>query len=318
LAFGASPQVRPAFAGGASEFTGGSSYGVARGEPAPRPRHRRQRRRGFGTRLLTFVRRPGFGGLLAIGLVTMTGLAGATFGGQYDSFVAEYGAARDVAARLVGFRIDAVTINGQRELRPDEILAAGKISPRNSLLFLDVESVRAGLMKVPLVKDASVRKLYPDQLVITLTEREPFAVWQRDGNVQIVASDGTAIDTLRDDRFIMLPFVVGEGANAHVSDYLRLLDVAGDLRSKIRAGLWIGDRRWNLKLVSGLEIKLPEIGAEAALRDFAKVARDNRILDKDLIAIDLRVPGRLVARLSEEAAATRAEALARKKGKGGA
>ena len=54
------------------------------------------------------------------------------------------------------------------------------------------------------------------------------------------------------------------------------------------------------------------------LRDFARLARDNRVLDKDLIAIDLRIPGRLVARVSEEAAATRAEALSKKKGRGGA
>jgi cell division protein FtsQ len=42
-----------------------------------------------------------------------------------------------------------------------------------------------------------------------------------------------------------------------------------------------------------------------------------RLLDKDLISIDLRIPDRLVVRLSSDAAATRAEALVKKPRKGG-
>ena len=38
----------------------------------------------------------------------------------------------------------------------------------------------------PLVKQASVRKLYPNHLVIDLVERAPYALWQKDGTVSVV------------------------------------------------------------------------------------------------------------------------------------
>jgi cell division protein FtsQ len=90
----------------------------------------------------------------------------------------------------------------------------------------------------------------------------------------------------------------------------------GDLRARIRAGILVGERRWTLKMTNGLDVKLPENDPEGALAQFARIARDARMLDKDLVSIDLRVPGRIYARLTEEAAATRAEALARNRKKG--
>ena len=61
---------------------------------------------------------------------------------------------------------------------------------------------------------------------------------------------------------------------------------------------------------------LPENDPEATLAQFARMARETRILDKDLVSIDLRVPGRIYARLTEEAAAARAEAMPRSKRRG--
>ena len=50
-----------------------------------------------------------------------------------------------------------------------------------------------------------MRKLYPHSLVISVTEREPFALWQRTAQVSLVAADGTPIDALRDERYVVLP-----------------------------------------------------------------------------------------------------------------
>ena len=88
------------------------------------------------------------------------------------------------------------------------------------LPFLDVNEVRERLERVPLVSSASVRKLYPNELVIGLTERAPHALWQLNGELFIIAADGTVIDLMQDERFIGLPLVVGERANLRNNDYL--------------------------------------------------------------------------------------------------
>ena len=124
--------------------------------------------------------------------------------------------------------------------------------------------------------------------------------------------------TARDQRFADLPFVVGDGAQARVGEFLKILEASSDLRGRIRAGVLVSQRRWNLKLNSGIDVKLPEIDPAGAAATLARLQREGRILEKDLIAIDMRQPGRVVARLSEDAAAARAEALSRKpRGKGG-
>ena len=314
------PFARPAFAGLQDDARSNprgaelSSYSAF----APRRMAAVRRRPGFvrSTFLGDLMRARATGFVLGAIFLGSVALYGAVRGGQYDAFVAAHGAPADMAAKVLGFDLDVVTIVGSRGLQETEVLSAAGITDRNSLLFLDIADVRDRLSKIPLIKDVSVRKLYPDRLLIEIVEREPFAIWQKDGKLLVVATDGTPIQELTDQRFADLPFVVGKGANDRVAEFLRIIDGAGDLRSRIRAGILVGERRWTLKMTNGLDVKLPENDPEATLAQFARLARDSRILDKDLVSIDLRVPGRMYARLTEEAAAARAEALARNRKKG--
>ncbi len=278
----------------------------------------RKSRPGLRHRILARLAGPGTGVIFASALLLATGVYGAVKGGHYEAFKAEHGAAADILAKAFGFGIKAVTIAGQSELPESAILAAADIGPRNSLLFLDVERVRERLQALPLVKDVSVTKLYPDRLLIEVEERQPSALWQKDGHVAIVAADGMPLDVMRDQRFIHLPLVVGAGANAKLGEYLALLAAAGDLRERIRAGIFVAQRRWTLKTTDGIDILLPERNPEAALAALVQLQRESRILDKDLLSLDLRQAGRAVARLTEDGAAARAETIARKtKPKGG-
>ncbi len=282
-----------------------------------RPRARRPRR-AWMHRILARLAGPGVGVFFASTLFLVTGAYGVVKGGHYDAFVAAEGAPADIVAKAFGFGIDAVTIAGQTELAEAEILAVSEIGPRNSLLFLDVAKVRERLRNLPLVKEASVTKLYPNRLLIEVEERQPFALWQKGGVVNVVAADGMPIDAFRDQRFIHLPLVVGAGANKRLDEYLALLEAAGDLRERIRAGMLVSQRHWTLKMTNGVDVLLPEIDPAAALAGLVQLQRTSRILDKDVISLDLRQPGRVVARLTEDAAAARAESLSHKtKSKGG-
>lgn len=98
---------------------------------------------------------------------------------------------------------------------------------------------------------------------------------------------------------------------------MRLLEAAGDLKSRVRAGILVSGRRWSLDMTNGVEVKLPEREPEVALALLQRLQREARILDKDVISIDLRASGRVAVRLSEEAVAARAAATTRNSRKGG-
>ena len=308
--------------------------GRAVGRPVPRP----ARSPGLWARLSAFavspaaglgLRRRSFvavplahrlprltGTVLALSFFAATGIYGLVLGGQYAALRQTYGDPRDVAARILGFGLDRITISGLSQLGEREVLRIAGIGPLTSLPFLGAADVRSRLEATPLVKSASVRKLYPNELAITLVEREPYALWQRNGELFVVSADGTVIDRMNDPRFASLPLVVGDRANLRAASYVALLEAAGAMRTKIRAGMLVSGRRWSLKMENGLDVRLPEEGAPAAVARLARLDRDQRILDKDVLAIDLRMPDRVVVRLSEEAAAARSEIMKKKPQRG--
>jgi cell division protein FtsQ len=254
--------------------------------------------------------------LIALLLFAGVGVYGAWIGGEYSAFVAAEGSVPDYVARVAGFGIRTVTISGAHALTQDEVIAASGIGAKDSLPFLDVQKVRARLKTLAMVKDASITKLFPGRVVIDIDERKPYALWQQDGVVKIVAADGTPIDTYDDRRFADLPLVVGENANAHIDEYRALLDAAGGLRARIKAGILIAQRRWTLQLDNQVQVALPEIGAPAAVAQLAELQREDHVVDKDILSIDLRIPGRMFVRLTENAAAARAALAPKPKSKG--
>jgi len=278
----------------------------------------RQPRQGLRHKILAQLAGPCTGACFSLALVATAGAYGAVKGGHYAAFVAAEGEPADILAKALGFSIKAVTLAGERELKEQDILGVARIGPRNSLLFLDVAKIRERLKQLPLVKEAAVTKLYPDRILIEIEERQPFALWQCDGQVRIVAADGVPIGTMRDQRFVHLPLVVGVGANEKLNQYLALLETAADLRERIVAGMLVAGRRWTLKTATGVDVFLPEIDPEAALARLVDLQRTSRVLDKDVLSLDFRQPGRVVARLAQEAAAERAAVLPSKsKAKGG-
>lgn len=254
----------------------------------------------------------GLGSAAAIAILAGFWSVGFYTGGHYDTFRAENGTFQDIAARLVGLKVGSVAVTGNHELTVDEIFATAAMPATSSLPFLDIAAVQERLKKLPLIAEASVRKLYPNRLAIDIVERTPFALWQIDGQVSIVSADGTAIDTMRDDRFIHLPHVVGVGANRRVKEFVGILLEVPELANQVRAGTLVGERRWNLKLKNGVDVKLPEDEPAKALTRLAEADKEMRLLSKDIIGVDLRIPDRIVVRLSEESAQARMDVLEKK------
>ena len=251
---------------------------------------------------------------LTVAVLLGAGLLGAERGGQLDAVTAQYGGVGDWIACTLRLGVRMVTVSGATHMSERKILAIAGVDDKKSLPFFDVAQARARLEADPLIKQASVRKLYPNQIVIEIVERTPYAVWQKDGDVRAIAADGAPIDEVNDGRYADLPFVVGEGANGRVREFVALLDAMDELKPRVEAGVLVDQRRWNLRLKSGIDIKLPESDPEAAIAELLILQRQSRILEKDVLALDFRVPGRVFARLSEEAAGAWADGHAAKKG----
>ena len=227
--------------------------------------------------------------------------------------------ARDAAANSLGFRIAAISLSGEKEVSREEILTTAGVTGGASLLFLDADAARTRLMANPWIADAAVLKLYPDRLQITITERQAFALWQKEGRVSVIAADGTVLEPFVEPRYLGLPLVVGRGAERRAKNFLAIIDRYPDLRSVVRASVLVAQRRWNLRLTNGIDVQLPETNVEPALDRLIALDRDKKLLSRDITMVDLRLPDRVTVRLSDAAAQARDEALKdnKKKKKGG-
>jgi cell division protein FtsQ len=230
---------------------------------------------------------------------------GVVKGGHLDEVTEALSDARNAVANSVGFRITAVAISGRKQLTHDEVLAIGGVNGRSSLLFLDAAVVRDKLKSNPWIADATVLKLYPGELRIDITERTAFARWQQNGRMAVIADDGAVLEPYVARRFSALPLVVGNGAQTRARDFLALLSKYPQVASGMRAAVLVGERRWNLRLTSGLDIRLPENDVGNALATLSKLDAEDKLLSRDIVAVDMRLPDRLTVRLSEDAAKAR-------------
>lgn len=215
---------------------------------------------------------------------------------------------RDATANNFGFRITSISLAGQQQVTRDEIFAAVGVTARSSLLFLNADVARTKLMSNPWIADATVLKLYPGRLHIAITERNAFALWQKDRKIWVISDDGTVLESYQTSQFSALPLVVGVGAERKARDFLTLLDKYPVVWPQLYASVLVADRRWNLKLKNGMEILLPESGVERALDTLVELNRDKKLLSRDIVAIDLRLPDRVTVKLSEEAFQMREDA----------
>jgi cell division protein FtsQ len=245
---------------------------------------------------------------------------GVVKGGHLEALTAALSDTRNAIANSAGFRITTVAINGRKQLTQDEVLAIGGVNGRSSLLFLDADAVRDKLKANPWIGEATVLKLYPGQLQIDIVERSAFALWQQDGRLAVIADDGAVLEPPMLEsyvarRFLSLPLVVGKGAETRAKDFLALLDRYPQVRSVTKAAIFVGERRWNLRLKDGLDVRLPENDVGNALASLSTLDKEDKLFSRDIVAIDMRLPNRLTVQLSDDAAKAREDLFKDKKPK---
>ena len=241
-----------------------------------RERARRGLDREQPNRLIARLERhlPNRAGVVATVLLLLASAGfGIVKGGHLEQFTQAVSDGRNAMANSAGFRITTVAINGRKQLTQDEVLAIGGVNGRSSLLFLDAATVRAKLKANPWIAEATILKLYPGRLQIDIVERLPFALWQQDGRLSVIADDGTVLEPYLSRRFISLPLVVGKGAETRAKDFLALLARYPQVHAATKAAVFVGERRWNLRLRDGVDIRLPENDVGDALAALSRLDR---------------------------------------------
>ena len=207
----------------------------------------------------------------------------------------------------VGFGIDGIEISGQTLTADRDIITLLTVGTGNSTLTFDAQKAQARLEWLRAVKSATVRKVYPNKVIVSIVEKVPVARWRIGDTTWLIDETGKKIGT-DIASYTELPLVIGEGAADDAVVMVRTLDRHPGLKNDLAALSRIGDRRWDLIYRSGLRVQLPESGVAQALDRLEMYQADYQLLERDVTLIDLRVAGIVTLKPGEIAAAEIAEA----------
>ncbi len=166
-----------------------------------------------------------------------------------------------------------VTISGQRSSPSPEILARRRHQPENSLLFLDVAQARGapGGGAPDQTGERAQALPEPSRHRSSSSARLP-RCGRRTGQVNIVSADGAVIDRC---AISASPACPSSSARAPTNGSTNSPPWWPPLRRTApedRAGVLVANRRWNLKMTSGVEVMLPEINPLAAVATLGRAA----------------------------------------------
>ena len=242
--------------------------------------------------------RAGLGTLLSAAVVA-TVIGGTIWlwgSGRIDAAMAELKRAAVARSVAAGFVVKDVLLEGRINTSRRRMIAAVRLRRGDPMFGFDPGALRARVMALPWVRDATVERRLPGTVRIRIDERRPAALWQRRGRLSLVDDDGRVITTRGLGRFRSLLIVVGKDAPKHVATLVALLRSEPTLGRRVNAAVRVGGRRWNLKLAGGISVWLPEHDPLGAWRRLARMNLQHRILDRDVRIIDLRLPDRTVVR----------------------
>jgi cell division protein FtsQ len=224
---------------------------------------------------------------------------GIILGGHLDYEGSPWMRIPDKFASLIGLAADDIRISGLTHHDPEMLLRALDLRPGGSLVRFDTGQARRMLEGMDWVQSASVQRKYPNTLEVVISERQPFAIWQRDSSYYLIDKAGVAmggLELLGHSNFLL---VTGEGANLAAAELVNHLEATPELNKKISAAAFVGKRRWTLYLDNGVKVALPELGVAEALAKVSALDASQNILSKGIRELDMRIAGQMTVAIAE-------------------
>lgn len=240
---------------------------------------------------------------LALGIVVLA--AGVGFGGYHGwRYVSgAWDGVRNQALawpQLAGVTVQDITVEGRHLVSKEAVLAALNINRGDALLRFDPQAARARLESIEWVEAAIVERRLPDGIYVKLKERNAVALWQRASDFILIDQQGRQVRTVDPNYYGHLPLIAGAGAPEQITALSLLLSEVPVIGRRVRAAVWVGQRRWNLTLDNMVEVKLPEDDAASALKKLAELDAKQQLLSRDIKSVDLRLPDKLVLQLNPQ------------------
>lgn len=200
------------------------------------------------------------------------------------------------------FMVNLMAVDGAGPAIAEDIREIVSIDFPVSSFDLSLEDIRASILELPAVADASVRIKPGGVLQVDLKERVPVMLWRSSQGLVLLDADGNYVGEAGDRLDHKdLPVVAGTGADQAVTEAMQLLRAAGPLAGRVRGLVRMGERRWDLVLDRGQRILLPTDNPVQALERVLVLNQTSDMMARDLAHVDMRIAARPTIRMNPDA-----------------
>lgn len=98
------------------------------------------------------------------------------------------------------FKITQVYCEGNSHIKTEDITVAAQIENGEHILLANIGKAKKQIENIPLVKEASVRRVFPDKICITVNERTPAAYVMRGAECIALDTEGVVLEIINDGR----------------------------------------------------------------------------------------------------------------------
>jgi len=215
--------------------------------------------------------------------------------------------------------IKEVTVSGRKQT---ELKQIAEMLPLGKPLFaFSPSQIKEQLENTTWVKSAEIHRSLKGKISIRLKEYTPFALWKSSPpeKLALIDEDGAIIGSKQAGDFPNLIVIQSEHSQSEAPQLLKaLVPIKGH---SIKALSQSGASRWNVELANGITILLPEKEPQLAWHKLGEFNRNNRLLERNLKSVDMRIQDRLIVSLkkskSASMSASKSAKSKKKSGKGG-
>lgn len=241
-----------------------------------------------------------FGVVMLVAILVATA---AWMGGSLSQIGSRFGGFMDDSSRLVGLDVKDVSVLGLQDnpSLQEEIRAAAMIEPGENMFRADPHLIKSRVEGTHKVLNVRVHRLWPGQIVIFADAADPVALWHDGRQWQVVDGLGRLLPGARPEDHPGLLRLAGQGAPEAAPQLTAALSAAPDINGRVAVATRIGERRWDMRFINGVTVRLPEDASlEPAIDRLAKLQVRTALTQRPIEMIDLRsTGGRVYLRLAD-------------------
>ena len=194
-----------------------------------------------------------------------------------------------------GYSFAKVNINKLINIKPEEIEKYFTKYYGNSIFLIPIKEISKNLYQNKWIKDFTIKNDYKNTININIVESIPIGIYFNGEDNLLFDKNGEIIDFVNSNYNLYFHLIVFEGNNSLFNANIFLNSLPLLFRNEIKKAIFINNRRWDVKLRNGINIKLAENNLFDSFNNYDKFYKNvsNQELT-EIEMIDLRIPKQII------------------------